>query len=146
VSWRGRWYLVGHDRDREDVRCFRLSRIGDDARAIGQRGVVSRPADVDLVAVVAASAGPPPPTGRARIRLVPGRAEGLRRGSRPDPDGDPDVVEIDLGRVDTAARWVAGHGPDAVVLEPPELREAVVGLLRGSLVAAPDVVDVGSAR
>ncbi|MDD7964537.1 helix-turn-helix transcriptional regulator [Actinomycetospora lemnae] len=146
VSWRGRWYLVGHDRDRDDVRCFRLSRIGDDARAIGPRGAVSRPADVDLVAIVAASAGPPPPTGRARIRLVPGRAEGLRRGSRPDPQGDPDVVEIDLGRIDMAARWVAGHGPDAVVLEPPELREAVVGLLRGSLVSAPDTVDVGSAR
>ncbi|MBV8933727.1 MAG: WYL domain-containing protein, partial [Kutzneria sp.] len=25
VSWRGRWYLVGHDRDRAAVRCFRLS-------------------------------------------------------------------------------------------------------------------------
>ena len=55
--------------------------------------------------------------------------------------GDPDVVEIDLSRIDTAARWVAGHGPDAVVLEPPELRKAVVALLRGSVGA----VNVGSA-
>lgn len=38
VSWRGRWYLVGHDRDRDDVRCFRLSRIADDVRATGSRG------------------------------------------------------------------------------------------------------------
>jgi len=27
VSWRGRWYLVGHDRDRGAPRCFRLSRV-----------------------------------------------------------------------------------------------------------------------
>ena len=146
VSWRGRWYLVGHDRDRDAVRCFRLSRIGDDVRATGPRGAVTPPPDVDLVALVAASAGPPPPTGLARIRLTPGRAEGLRRGARPDPGGDPDVVEIDLSRVDTAARWVAGHGPDAVVLEPPELRDAVVALLRGSLDRAPEAADAGSLR
>ena len=152
VSWRGRWYLVGHDRDRDDVRCFRLSRIGDDVRAVGARGAVTPPSDVDLVAIVAASAGPPPATGRARIRLAPGRAAGLRRSAHPDPEGDPDVVEIDLSRVDTAARWIAGHGPDAVVLEPPELRAAVVALLRGSLastagpVDAADHVDAGSAR
>ena len=146
MSWRGRWYLVGHDRDRDDVRCFRLSRIGDDVRATGPRGAVTPPPGVDLVALVAASAGPPPPTGLARIRLTPGRAEGLRRGARPDPGGDPDVVEIDLSRVDTAARWVAGHGPDAVVLEPPELRDAVVALLRGSLDRAPEAADAGSLR
>ena len=29
----GHWYVYGHDRDRDDVRCFRLSRIGDDVRA-----------------------------------------------------------------------------------------------------------------
>jgi len=133
VSWRGRWYLVGHDRDRDDVRCFRLSRISDDVRAQGPRGAVTVPEGVDLVALVAASAGPPPPTGRARVRVVPGRAAGLRRAARPDPEGDPDVVEVDMGRVDGTARWIAGFGPDAVVLEPPELRTAVVGLLRGSM-------------
>jgi proteasome accessory factor B len=132
VSWRGRWYLVGHDRDRDDVRCFRLSRIADDVRAQGPRGAVTVPEGVDLVALVAASAGPPPPTGSARVRVAPGRAAGLRRAARPDPD-DPDVVEVDMGRVDGTARWIAGFGPDAVVLEPPELRKAVVALLRGSM-------------
>ena len=27
VCWRGRWYVVGHDLDRDATRCFRLSRI-----------------------------------------------------------------------------------------------------------------------
>jgi proteasome accessory factor B len=132
VSWRGRWYLVGHDRDRDDVRCFRVSRIGADVRASGPRGAVQRPAGVDLVDLVARSAGPPPATGTARVRLAPGRAAGLRRAGRPDPGGDPDVVELDLGPRDATARWIAGHGADAVVIDPPELRDAVIALLRGS--------------
>ena len=37
--------------------------------------------------------------------------------------------------VDATARWVAGFGADAVVLDPPELRKAVVDLLLGSRVA-----------
>nr|WP_246325986.1 WYL domain-containing protein [Actinomycetospora corticicola] len=132
VSYRGRWYLVGHDRDRDDVRCFRISRIEGDVRPVGPRGAVTRPAGVDLVDLVARSAGPPPASGTARVRLVPGRAAGLRRAGRPDPQGDPDVVELDLARLESLARWIAGHGPDAVVLEPPELRDAVIATLRAS--------------
>jgi proteasome accessory factor B len=132
VSYRGRWYLVGHDRDRDDVRCFRISRIEGEVTPVGPRGAVTRPAGVDLVDLVARSAGPPPTSGTARVRLVPGRAAGLRRAGRPDPQGDPDVVELDLARLESLARWIAGHGPDAVVLEPPELRDAVIATLRAS--------------
>ena len=35
VTDRGRWYLVGHDRDRDATRTFRLSRIGADVTPIG---------------------------------------------------------------------------------------------------------------
>ncbi len=132
VSYRGRWYLVGHDRDRDDVRCFRISRIEGEVTPVGPRGAVVRPQGVDLVDLVARSAGPPPPSGTARVRLVPGRAAGLRRAGRPDPQGDPDVVELDLSRLESLARWIAGHGPDAVVLEPPALRDAVIATLRAS--------------
>ncbi len=49
VTDRGRWYLVGHDRDRDAVRTFRLSRIGAEVTPIGPAGAVtparrSRPA------------------------------------------------------------------------------------------------------
>ena len=37
VTYRGRWYLVGHDRDRDADRTFRLSRIGADVKAVGPR-------------------------------------------------------------------------------------------------------------
>src|SRR5882757_8219690 len=48
VTDRGRWYLVGHDRDRDATRTFRLSRIGADVIPIGPPGAVKRPAGVNL--------------------------------------------------------------------------------------------------
>jgi len=130
VSWRGRWYLIGHDRDREDVRCFRLSRIGEPVTAIGPAGAVRAPEGLDLVAQVRESAGPPPVIGVARVWVAEGRALGLRRlgrvvgpmrhGGRPG-----EVLELELRSPETIARWIGGHGPDVVVLEPAELADAV---------------------
>src|SRR3979490_1728487 len=43
VTEKGRWYLVGHDRDRAATRTFRLSRIGAEETPIGPPGVVRKP-------------------------------------------------------------------------------------------------------
>ncbi len=40
VTEKGRWYLVGHDRDRGAIRTFRLSRIGDEVTPVGPDGCV----------------------------------------------------------------------------------------------------------
>jgi proteasome accessory factor B len=130
VSWRGRWYAVGHDRDRDATRCFRISRITDSVRAVGAPGAVRRPAGVDLLKIVAGSAEPPPVAHRARLWLAAGRAHGLRRHAtllgRMTLDGVAgDVVAVELPGRDVATRWIAGLGPDAVVLEPGELADAV---------------------
>ena len=54
VAWRGRWYLVGHDRDRNAPRCFRLSRVvGDGARRRQARRRCGRPKGIDLMSFVA---------------------------------------------------------------------------------------------
>ncbi|GGM62375.1 WYL domain-containing protein [Longimycelium tulufanense] len=137
VSWRGRWYLVGHDRGRGATRCFRLSRILGEARAIGPEGAVRRPPDVDLLQIVAGEDEPAPPTSTARLWVAAGRAQGLRRRAKPvrpaELAGEPgDLVEVDLRFSDTAAAWIAGYGPDVVVLEPDTLRKAVIELLAGA--------------
>lgn len=137
VSYRGRWYLVGHDHDRDDVRCFRLSRITE-VRARGAAGAVVVPA-VDLLALVEASARPHSGPVTARLRLAPGRALGLRRHARPVEGGDADLVEVDLGTADAGARELAGYGADVVVLDPPALREQVVALLRAAAAPGPGV-------
>ena len=53
VTEKGRWYLVGHDRDRDATRTFRLSRIGGEVTPIGPAGAVTVPEDVDLRKIVA---------------------------------------------------------------------------------------------
>ncbi|OLM31696.1 putative DeoR-family transcriptional regulator [Pseudonocardia sp. Ae717_Ps2] len=138
VSFRGRWYLVGHDRDRDDVRCFRLSRVEGPVRAVGPEGAVTVPDGVDLRALVRASAGPQPVSGTARVWVAAGRAAGLRRTGRErgprEHAGRPGVeIELDLRDRGTVARWLAGHGPDVAVLDPPELARAVRELWEAAL-------------
>ena len=155
VSWRGRWYLVGHDRVRSAARVFRLSRVTGPVRPTGKPGAVAVPAGVDLRSLVVAAA-PVERTLRATLRIRRGRGHALRRYSRPavadrpgdaagrgsgdaaDRSGDAgdageigevggfDLVEIDYADTGRLARWIVGHGPDVVVAGPPELRAEVV--------------------
>lgn len=50
VTARGRWYLVGHDVNRDATRTFRLSRVID-VKAVGPQGKVHKP-EVDLRTIV----------------------------------------------------------------------------------------------
>lgn len=137
VTAQGRWYLVGHDRDRDDTRIFRLSRVGPDVKAVGPDRAVSRPDGVDLRALVnqsieaargGRSAGP------AMIWVADGRAVSLRRvgtetGRRVIGGREGDVIEVEIGAPDWLAREIAGHGSDALVLDPASLRDDVVARL-----------------
>src|SRR3954470_12970382 len=64
VSRRGRWYVAGHDRDRDQVRVFRLSRIIGEVIADGAAGTVIVPEGVDVRAI-AFDWGEPPAEPRA---------------------------------------------------------------------------------
>ncbi|HEY9472983.1 MAG TPA: WYL domain-containing protein [Mycobacteriales bacterium] len=133
VSWHGRWYLVGHDRVRQAVRCFRLSRVTDPVRIIGPHDAVTVPEGVDLPGIVAGD-NVVEPQGVARIKVRHGCAAGLRRQATVVATGeDHDIVEIGYADPDHLARWVAGYGANAVVLEPDEVREPLVRWLRRSV-------------
>jgi proteasome accessory factor B/proteasome accessory factor C len=144
VSWRGRWYLVGHDRARDAARVFRLSRVTGPVRAAGKPGEVAVPTGVDLRSLVVAAA-PVERTLRATLRIRPGRGHALRRYGRPAAPARPggagsasgeagefDLVEIDYADTERLARWIVGHGPDVLVAGPPELRAEVVRRLRAA--------------
>ena len=85
VTEKGRWYLVGHDRDRGATRTFRLSRIGDEVTPIGPAGAVTRPVDADLREIVANAVGDAT-DGRAGSGLGRRRA-GNRAAARRDIAG-----------------------------------------------------------
>lgn len=137
VTARGRWYLVGHDRDRDATRIFRLSRIAD-VKAVGAQGAFTRPDGVDLRAVVEASIGAAVgglSGAVARVWVADRHATALRRagrvtGRREIGGRHGDVIELDVGGADELAREIAGYGRDALVLEPDSLRADVVARLR----------------
>jgi proteasome accessory factor B len=135
VTDKGRWYLVGHDRDRDATRTFRLSRIGAQVTAVGPVGAVSRPTDVDLRGIVASVVGEAPTGLRATVWVAAGRATALRRagtdvGPRAVAGRDGALITLDMGSNDRLAREIAGYGADAVVLEPDSLRDDVLARLR----------------
>ncbi|KZB88089.1 helix-turn-helix transcriptional regulator [Amycolatopsis regifaucium] len=135
VSWRARWYVVGHDRDRGAPRCFRLSRVTGKVEPVGRPGVVERPEGVNLLRMVSASSGEDPsaPT-TASVWVADGRAAGVRRRGRvvgrSDAGGEEgDLVEIELYYPESAADWLTAHGPDILVLEPDVLAKSVLSRL-----------------
>lgn len=168
VSFAGRWYLVGYDTERQARRTFRLSRIVGRVRSVGRAGAATVPAGLDLLDLVSNSVEIP--ADRTTTLLIrPGNGTGLRRradradqaGRREpgssastagdhaeqDVDLDPvgrhagwDVVRMPFAHLWDTARMIAEHGPDVFVVDPPDLREAVIRLLvgAGSSDAPPD--------
>jgi proteasome accessory factor B len=135
VTFRGRWYLVGHDVDRDDTRTFRLSRIGDEVKSFGTPQSVRKPDGVDLQEIVRRVAGTSSVSGTARVWLQDGRALELRRmgtvvGVQSLGTRSGTVVEVPVRSWDWVSRLIAGHGADAVVLEPAELRADVISTLQ----------------
>jgi proteasome accessory factor B len=132
---RGRWwYVVGRDRDRDAERVFRLSRIEGAVRRIGEPGSFQVPAGVDPHAAVRS---PMPDDERpARLRVRRGRAGTLRlRALSPPMEVDPPWEELTvlIGDVEALAQEITGYGPDVLVTEPRDLREAVVRRLEMTL-------------
>jgi proteasome accessory factor B len=131
VCWQGRWYVVGHDRDRRATRCFRLSRIVGAVRVTGPEHAFAPPANVDLISHVARWSGPVAHNGRATVTARPGRAAGLRRWAVetvPGPDGDR--LTVPYADVERLASTLVGYGADVRADGPPELREAVIQQLK----------------
>lgn len=132
VVEQGAWYLVAHCERSDAIRVFRLDRLL-------QLKVLSepfdRPTDVDMEQLLSegrAFVGNPPE--RLRVRFSPRVARWIaerewERSTRND-DGSLEV-EYPLGDPDWAIRHVLQYGPDAEILAPMSLRQAVVARLKG---------------
>jgi len=146
VSYRGRWYVTGHDTDRNGPRVFRLSRVRGDVRPDGDPGSYQVPPGTDLRAITQ-SLAPMPADRTALVLARADAAHGLRRHSRrADQDGVADGwerLETTYGDTDAFADEVLGYGADVVVETPAELREWVVHRLHA---AAGDQAMAGERR
>lgn len=135
VNRRGRWYVAGHDRDREQVRVFRLSRILGNVTPDGPVGAVVVPEDADVREIVASSSNPAPDRRTATVRLRQGAAHGIRRWAADVQagDGEWDTAELGFADVDRLVDYLAGFADDVVVVGPPDVRDAMIQHLKAVL-------------
>jgi proteasome accessory factor B len=133
LSWHGRWYVVGHDRDRGATRMFRLSRIVGDVEPDGKAGEYAVPEDLDLRAEAEMLSGPSPPNASATLRIRQGTGWGLRRRATSTVEVEPgwDRVEVPFSGRWQIAEEIASYAADVVVEAPDDLRTAVITILRG---------------
>ncbi len=137
VSRRGRWYVVGYDRDRGAERVFRLSRIHGAVSFTGKAGSVTVPDGTDVRAAVHDWDIQSPARGTCVLRVRQDAGFGLRRHQLSEQPADEpgwDILEVEYASdSDWWAEHLASFGADVVVLEPADLREAVIGRLKGAL-------------
>jgi proteasome accessory factor B len=135
VNRHGRWYVAGHDTDRDAVRVFRLSRIEGAVRFTGPAGSVTVPDGTDVRETVREWDTHPPPQQSAVLRVRQDAGHGIRRYARSvRAAGDGwDLVETRYSDPGWFAEYLASFGPAVVAVEPADLREAVIRQLKGAL-------------
>jgi predicted DNA-binding transcriptional regulator YafY len=130
VSWHGRWYVGGHDLDRDAPRVFRLSRIAGGVEATGPEKAYDVPPDVDVRSMVSAAfADDDRPARQAQIKVVPGTGHRLRATGVPAAS-DPDLLTLEFVSLHGFAELLTGYGANVTVVQPTELRTAVIERLR----------------
>lgn len=124
----GHWYLVGHDRERDDVRAFRLSRFTGEPEDRGAGAA----APAGFRAADHVQAGPWAAVGeeRARVAFAPEVAwwaTGSLAGATIEEERSDGwtVVAVPLADEGALASLVLQFGPDAEALEPPSLRDEI---------------------
>ena len=137
---RGRWYLTGHDHTRGDSRHFRVDRIGADLTT-GPPAAFTRPTGaIEGVRMEAWQFGPGP--ARPAHLLVDASHVGPALSTAPGAvvveereDGSA-VLELQVTDVGAFRSFVIGFLEHAEVLDPPDLRAAVVDWLSGIVAGA----------
>jgi proteasome accessory factor B len=137
VNRHGRWYVAGWDRGRDDTRVFRLGRIAGAVKFCGPPGSVTVPDGADVRELVR-DWDSAPRDHTAVLRVRSGTGVGLRQHAvsvHADETGHPgwDLVTTRFADVGYFADYAAWFGPDVVILDPPDLREAVIARLKGVL-------------
>ena len=128
----GWWYLAGFDRDRDAARTFRVDRM-DGTPTTGTPGSACLPPDFDAEAAIPDEPWKIGEEATRSVRVLVDALEGPRvvqqlgeqSVSEHRSDGSV-VVELEVSNKSALISWVLALGTHAEVLEPPEVRAAIV--------------------
>ncbi len=135
ASRHGRWYLTGHDLDRDAPRVFRLSRIEGAVSEVRKAAPYAVPADHRAQEMISTTVGDQQ-VRTAVVAVREGRGHSLRRrATLTGPPGEWTTLEVPFSDDDALADEVSGYGEDVVVRTPSEVRDLVVARLRGAVAA-----------
>lgn len=139
---RGRWYLLAHDREKDDERQFRLDRI-DDVPEVRRAWGFEAPAPEVMAGVPDPWSIPDTPPVTARV-AVDGPQAALARAVLGDAavvheSADRVVFELEVTHLDGFRSFVLGFLEHAEVLGPPELRADIVTWLEAVATGAGPV-------
>lgn len=126
-AWRGRWYVTGHDLDRDDRRVFRLSRITTTVDDLGA-GMASPPEGYSPAHDVERFATPTGEVTKAELRVRRGKVLSMRTRAIEITELEDgwDRMITEYGFFEGFADALASWGPDVIVDAPQELRDAVI--------------------
>lgn len=132
IQFLGAWYAVGHDSLRGEVRVFKIERVRE-ARLTDVSFVIPSDFDPKKYAASQMLVGD---VRTARLRFGTPWAQTIRDewpdAVEPQPDGVV-ILSLEYANLDWAAAWALSYAPYVEVLEPPELREALVARARAAL-------------
>ena len=123
----GRWYVIGHDHDREAIRTFRVSRIRGDIRLATRRERDFRlPEDFDVESYRGrANWQIGDIAGEARIEVAGDTAWWVERVYGRAGRIEDGVFVTDYASLAALARWILRQDGRAVPQSPPDLRRTV---------------------
>lgn len=133
LFYRGTWYVTGFDKDRAGVRHFKLSRVRGTVKVSPGRDSDFEASRTDPIEVPRAPwEGNAETTARVAfspeaVWWVERRTRAIRVAER--ANGWVELA-LPVSDIESLAGWVAGFGDQALVLDPAELRAAVIGRLR----------------
>ncbi|MDA4894919.1 WYL domain-containing protein [Streptomyces sp. MS2A] len=131
LEYEARWHVFGIDRDADGERMFLLSRIVGDVTVTAESFPAALRQDAgdralaSLEAVAAAHS--------ALLEITPGTEAALRLGRRATPAAQG--IRLPYVDLHILADELASYGPEVRVVEPADLRDAVISRLRAVVAA-----------
>lgn len=128
-SRQGHWYLVAFDKDRMDIRTFRLDRIIGNVELVSKKASFDTDPNFDVLAFLDSTLFAKREFAKVSIRT--GRGHALRNDALViSSDEEFDLCEVsyaDEARFIDSILW---HGDDAIVHSPTHVREKIVSRLQ----------------